>query len=114
MTLCETCEHKLGVIFNLVWNFNEGTVTSSPQYQYAITKHCEEKTECLNYERETDTKMTDMKHLEIAFSSLEAVCRGRSCSECPLEPYDTEQYCAFTLLKDRLENLKEPMEEEEN
>ena len=29
-------------------------VTSSPKYQCSITKHCEEKTECLNYERERD------------------------------------------------------------
>lgn len=52
MTLCETCEYKLGVIFNLIWNFDKGTVTSTPQYQCAITKHCEEKTECEDYEKE--------------------------------------------------------------
>ena len=49
----------------------------------------------------------DRHRVLVAFSMLEQVCKHKSCSECPLEPYDDEQYCAFTLLKDRVELLNE-------
>ena len=49
----------------------------------------------------------DMTYLQIAFSNLEAVCHGKDCSDCLLEPNDADPVCAYVALKDRLEMLRE-------
>ena len=51
--------------------------------------------------------MTDeTKIILAACSILEDLCRGRDCSDCPLDPNEDEYLCAFETMKEKVRDGK--------